>query len=376
MIHVQNLTATYGDGRNRVVAVDGISFDVPKDRFYTLLGPSGCGKTTTLRCIAGLEKAQTGEIRLEDVVVVSDRFSMPVHKRNIGMVFQNYAVWPHLSVYENVAFPLRVARPRRQETAIRSAVQNALSMVGLADFERRMATQLSGGQQQRLALARALVREPSVLLLDEPLSNLDARLRSRMRTEIRQLQRRLRLTTLFVTHDQVEALAMSNIIAVMDGGKIIQEGPPREIYHAPNSDFVAKFIGSTNLISGVVEGSAIDSVALKTEIGTLHYQADRPEATGGTRTIAIRPEDVLIHASEPPPNTRNLFDGEVAYGQFVGDSVEYQLRVADLILHAKGPSRSRLRARDRVAVELPITSCVPIRHDSDVPVKPEDSDGT
>src|SRR6185312_12427087 len=255
MIEVKSLTKIYADGDNAgVKAVDGISFTVEEGRFYTLLGPSGCGKTTTLRCIAGLEKANGGEIVVagKKVYAAGDHTFVPAYRRPIGMVFQSYAIWPHLTVFENVAFPLRVGKQRFSSADIRKKVGSALAQVELGDYEERMATQLSGGQQQRLALARALVREPQVLLLDEPLSNLDAKLRERMRVELRELQRRLRITTVYVTHDQIEALSMSNVIAVMSGGKIVQEGSPREIYLQPKTKFVANFIGSTNQMTGQV----------------------------------------------------------------------------------------------------------------------------
>ncbi len=256
MIEVKSLVKIYEDGDNAgVKAVNDISFNVEEGRFYTLLGPSGCGKTTTLRCIAGLEKANGGEILVAGKKVFSalDGTFVPAYRRPIGMVFQSYAIWPHMTVFENVAFPLRVGKQRfsnADDSERKSAA--ALAQVELGGYEERMATQLSGGQQQRLALARALVREPQVLLLDEPLSNLDAKLRERMRFELRELQRRLRITTLYVTHDQIEALSMSNVIAVMNSGVIVQEGAPRDIYLQPKTKFVANFIGSTNQMTGQV----------------------------------------------------------------------------------------------------------------------------
>src|SRR5690606_19620522 len=217
MIRVSDLVKIYqADGaREAVRAVDEISFTVEEGQFYTLLGPSGCGKTTTLRCIAGLERANGGTIELADTVVVSDRLFVPPYRRDIGMVFQSYAVWPHMSVYDNVAFPLQVGSNRPTRAEVRKRVSDALELVRLARYEKRSATQLSGGQQQRLSLARAIVREPSVLLLDEPLSNLDARLRERMRGELSAIQQRLGVTTIYVTHDQIESLSMSDRIAVM-----------------------------------------------------------------------------------------------------------------------------------------------------------------
>ena len=256
MIEIKSLVKIYEDGDNAgVKAVNDISFNVEEGRFYTLLGPSGCGKTTTLRCIAGLEKANGGEILVAGKKVFSalDGTFVPAYRRPIGMVFQSYAIWPHhdgvrkrrVSAAGRQAAVQQCRRSKRKSTR-RSA------QVELDGYEDRMATQLSGGQQQRLALARALVREPQVLLLDEPLSNLDAKLRERMRFELRELQRRLRITTLYVTHDQIEALSMSNVIAVMNSGVIVQEGAPRDIYLQPKTKFVANFIGSTNQMTGQV----------------------------------------------------------------------------------------------------------------------------
>jgi iron(III) transport system ATP-binding protein len=216
MIKVTNLAKHFSGEKDSIVAaVNDISFDVPEGRFFTLLGPSGCGKTTTLRCIAGLERPDGGIIFIGDRVVSSvlDRIFVQPHGRDIGMVFQSYAIWPHMTVFENVAFPLRVGKTKFTEQQVRNKVRQALATVQLEELENRPAPRLSGGQQQRLALARALVREPKVLLLDEPLSNLDAKLREQMRVELRELQRRLGITTVYVTHDQSEALAMSNLIA-------------------------------------------------------------------------------------------------------------------------------------------------------------------
>src|SRR5438876_8807945 len=244
MLQVTMLRKTFTTERGGVRAVEDVSFTVEEGRFFTLLGPSGCGKTTTLRCVAGLERPEAGTIRLDDAVLSGPGRFMPTYARDIGMVFQSYAIWPHMTVFDNVAFPLRVARTRPTLLEIRQRVSQALATVRLEGLQDRAATKLSGGQQQRLALARALVREPKLLLLDEPLSNLDAKLREQMRMELRQLQRTLRLTTLYVTHDQVEALAMSNVVAVMHQGRIMQTGAPREIYERPANRFVAEFIGS------------------------------------------------------------------------------------------------------------------------------------
>ena len=360
MIRVADLVKIYPNGKVR--AVDGVSFTVNEGEFYTLLGPSGCGKTTSLRCIAGLERPDGGTIELDDVAVVSDKVFVPTHRRDIGMVFQSYAVWPHMTVYDNVAFPLRVGRPIKRDV-FRDRIDKVLSLVGLEQYASRMATQLSGGQQQRLSLARALVREPKVLLLDEPLSNLDAKLRERMRGELSVIQRRLGVTTLFVTHDQIEALSMSDRIAVMDGGRIVQEGDPQEIYHRPANEFVASFIGSTNLFMGeldVTPASAPGHSRIKMEFGVLEVGANPDLEAGAPVIVAIRPEDVVIRRAGvelPPPDHANVYEGGVGIGLFTGTSVEYYLDVGKSLIQARAGSRVQLKRGDPVRVEIPPEAC-------------------
>jgi len=360
MIRVTDLIKIYPNGKVR--EVDGVSFTVNEGEFYTLLGPSGCGKTTSLRCIAGLERPDGGTIELDDVAVVSDKVFVPTHRRDIGMVFQSYAVWPHMTVYDNVAFPLRVGRPIKRDV-FRDRIDKVLSLVGLEQYASRMATQLSGGQQQRLSLARALVREPKVLLLDEPLSNLDAKLRERMRGELSVIQRRLGVTTLFVTHDQIEALSMSDRIAVMDGGRIVQEGDPQEIYHRPANEFVASFIGSTNLFMGeldVTPASAPGHSRIKMEFGVLEVGANPDLEAGAPVIVAIRPEDVVIRRAGvelPPPDHANVYEGGVGIGLFTGTSVEYYLDVGKSLIQARAGSRVQLKRGDPVRVEIPPEAC-------------------
>jgi iron(III) transport system ATP-binding protein len=356
LIRVDSLEKTYAG--TTAPAVDDVSFTVNQGGFYTLLGPSGCGKTTTLRCIAGLERPDRGTIQLGETVVVSDRIFVPTNRRDIGMVFQSYAVWPHMTVFENAAFPLRVAKKKLPKSKLDERVMSALDLVGLTGFEKRMATQLSGGQQQRLSVARALVREPDVLLLDEPLSNLDAKLRERMRSELLLIQRRVGITTLFVTHDQIEALSMSERIAVMDRGKIVQEGTPREIYHDPANAFVAGFIGSTNLFSGVV-GSRDGTTGLTTidtAAGPLLATVDGIDI-GESVMVSIRPEDVIVHRGELHAGdtgfTVNRVPGVVEIGLFVGISVEYHVRIGDEVIQARVSSRIDLQPGDSTKVELP-----------------------
>lgn len=363
-VEVQRLRHSYGGGQRLVTAVDDVSFDVTENEFYTLLGPSGCGKTTTLRCIAGLEKPAAGEIHLGGVTVVSDRRYVPTHQRDIGMVFQDYAVWPHMSVFDNVAFPLRM-RPggrRVRSSERRDRVMRMLDLMNMGEYAQRRATQLSGGQQQRLSLARALVREPQVLLLDEPLSSLDARLRAQMRKELRQIQRRLKVTTIFVTHDQVEALSMSNRIAVMNDGKIVQEGGPRDVYFGPSTDFVATFLGSATLLLGEVraveEHDRYGRLALlDTDIGPLHCEDSRGLAAGDRCQVLIRPESVVLRESRSE-EAMNVFPGVVRLGLFLGDSVDHEIEVGSTVVRAKAPNQVRFHRREKVFVELPPERCV------------------
>ncbi|MCW2876036.1 MAG: iron transporter ATPase [Sphaerisporangium sp.] len=365
-IEVRNLHHRYASAGDHPPAVGDVSFDVEENQFFTLLGPSGCGKTTTLRCIAGLEKPDGGQIKLRDVVVVSPRAFVPTHRRDIGMVFQDYAVWPHMTVFENVAFPLRMQSRRRLRTgAIRDKVMAMLELIGMAQFEKRRATQLSGGQQQRLSLARALVREPEVLLLDEPLSSLDARLRAQMRTELRRIQRRLKVTTVFVTHDQIEALSLSNEIAVMQDGNIVQQGRPRDLYFRPRSEFVGNLVGAANVIAG-----AIDSVGdvnengerrlkIQTEMGILVCDdtSDQVWTTGASCSVLIRPESILMHHSDTA-DRENVFAGRVDLGLFIGESVEHEVAVGPIELKVKVPTSVRFRREDKAYIEIPSANCV------------------
>jgi iron(III) transport system ATP-binding protein len=358
-IRVKDLYHRYGTGSGATTSVDHISFDVEDGEFYTLLGPSGCGKTSTLRCVAGLEDPSGGSIELDGEVVVSGRAVVPANKRDIGLVFQDYAVWPHMTVFENVAYPLRVSR-KVSRSEIRSRVEEALNLVGLEQFIKRRATQLSGGQQQRLSLARALVRKPKVLLLDEPLSNLDAKLREQMRTELRSIQRRLKIATLFVTHDQVEALSMSNRIAVMRDGTIVQEGTPREIYLKPNCEFVARFVGTATFIHGTVTAySAREQEAtLTTSMGPLRARTLEEVRVGDNAEVVVRPEAVLLNDATV---ATNRFEGEIALAHFVGDAVDYRVRVGDETIRVKGSGRTNLRRRTKVHVTLPVDECTVLR---------------
>jgi iron(III) transport system ATP-binding protein len=363
MIEVERLAKVFADRGETNVAVNGISFSVADGEFFTLLGPSGCGKTTTLRCIAGLERPSSGLVRLNGQLVYDNRELVPTHRRDIGMVFQSYAIWPHLSVFANAAFPLRVQRHRSSRSDIERQVNEALALVGLKDLGHRSATNLSGGQQQRLALARAIVRKPKVLLLDEPLSNLDARLREHMREEIRTLQQRLDLTTILVTHDQVEALSMSSRIAVMRDGEIAQVGTPEEVYRRPTSMFVCNFVGGTNLVRGVVSavsGSADGAtVIVEGPFGSLEGVLGGADVKVGERAIAaIRHEHVWI---EPGVDTRasaqrgaNQVAGTIEAYMFEGPSLDISVRVGSSVVRVRTTSLA-----DGLSVGTPVALTLP-----------------
>ena len=356
MIQVDNLTKAFAVRDGEKLAVDGVSFEVANGEFFTLLGPSGCGKTTTLRCIAGLERPSSGVIRIGGQTVYRDRVLVPTYERELGMVFQSYAVWPHMSVFDNVAFPLTVAKDRPSRSQIKHEVERTLELVGLEGLGRRSATQLSGGQQQRLSLARALVRSPRVLLLDEPLSNLDAKLRERMRTELRVIQQRVGITTLFVTHDQVEALSMSDRVAVMRDGRIEQLGPPRDVYHHPSSAFVAHFIGGTNLLPGSVKSSdGQGRVEIDTDIGTLQGFGSSQLSAGERAVAAVRLEDVALRSWESgdASTDANTLRGRIGIGLFNGSSVDYHVDTEGVEIHARLNSRTSFERGSEVAVVLP-----------------------
>jgi putative spermidine/putrescine transport system ATP-binding protein len=305
-IALEGVTKRFAGG---VTAVDAVSLDIAAGEFFSLLGPSGCGKTTTLRMIAGFEVPDTGRIRLGQ----RDITKVPVHRRDMGMVFQSYALLPHRTVAENVAFGLRMRKVPREE--IETRVRAALEQVKLTGYEERRPAQLSGGQQQRVALARAVVIRPAVLLCDEPLGALDRKLRQAMQVELKELQRALGVTLVFVTHDQEEALAMSDRIAVMNGGRLEQVGAPASIYNQPRTRFVAEFIGDINLI----EGTVLDGrFTLPSGI-----VVPAPATESGPATLAVRPERVTLS----PPGAASL-EGVIADASFLGDQVIY---VVDLV---------------------------------------------
>jgi iron(III) transport system ATP-binding protein len=346
MLTIRNLTKTFGATRSekhkRVFAVDDLNFDVREGELFTLLGPSGCGKTTTLRCIAGLEMPDCGEIAVDGRVLFSSekKVRVPANERGLGMVFQSYAIWPHMNVYRNVAFPLTVMpRKHRPATrALRERVERALAVVRLDHLADRQATDLSGGQQQRLALARALVLEPPLLLLDEPLSNLDAKLREEMRFELKRLQRELGITGIYVTHDQVEALAMSNRVAVMRDGHIEQIDSPRAVYEQPQSRFVADFIGTSNFIDGTVESRDGEVYLVTTDAGRLRVVSDKQYDVGSSVIVAARPEHIELKTSLNGVGP-NVWRGRVEARAFLGEVVDHVVSVGGRELRARCNSK-------------------------------------
>jgi iron(III) transport system ATP-binding protein len=364
MLKVEDLRLTYRTDQGQVEAVRGISFSVERGRFYTLLGPSGCGKTSTLRCIAGLETPVSGRIDIGDTVVYSSasRTVVPPHRRDIGMVFQSYAIWPHMTVFDNVAFPLVHGVRKPAKSAVRDKVMRALSLVQLDELASRPAPQLSGGQQQRVALARAIANEPTVLLLDEPLSNLDAKLREDMRQEIKSLVRRLGTTTLYVTHDQLEALSMSDTVALVREGQIVQAGAPREVYLNPADAFAANFLGRTNLLSGEVVGDHVESAW-----GSLRC-ADIP-AGAGQVTLGFRPESVVL--SDAPLPGDNILRGTINAANFAGDTVEYHVDLGGHTIRAKGHPFTIYAEGSAVFARVPAERCYVLGSPSRAAAEPE-----
>jgi len=362
MIGIRNLSMTYRSAHGTHQAVKGVSLTIEQGQFYTLLGPSGCGKTTILRCVAGLERPDDGEIMIggETVFSAARGIWVPPHNRNIGMVFQSYAIWPHMTVFENVAFPLRHKRPKPGRAEIKERVLKALALVHLSGLEDRPAPYLSGGQQQRLALARALVSEPRVLLLDEPLSNLDAKLREEMRFEIRQVVERLGVTTLFVTHEQIEALTMSDVIAVMNDGRLVQEGPPAAIYSRPSGAFVADFIGRSNFLEGLVDSVGGPVATVTTPIGTIQCRLDAETRAGEKVTLAIRPENVALLAATGA-NTANEFAGTVEAVVYVGNLLDCVVTVGGARVRLQLQPSASIARGEEVRLAFPVEHCLALR---------------
>ena len=341
-VRLEGISKSYG---NQQVVRD-VSLRIRQGEFFTFLGPSGCGKTTLLRMIAGFVEPDEGSIYLDDQRVNQ----VPPWRRDVGMVFQNYALWPHMTVLENVAFGLRERKVPRSE--VKSRVAKALEQVDLKGTEGRRPSQLSGGQQQRVALARTLIIQPRVLLLDEPLSNLDARLRVEMRLELLKLQREIGLTTIYVTHDQEEALAMSNRIAVIHQGQVIQEGVPREIYEQPANDFIAGFVGQSNLINGKILNITKDQIVVeladRSRLDT-YRPANFDAVQAGDRVLlSLRPEAIELSAKDFRLHGWNGIEGKILAAAYQGASIEYQIAALGGALKARmtNPKGTRQFQRD------------------------------
>jgi ABC-type Fe3+/spermidine/putrescine transport system ATPase subunit len=347
-LSVENLFVKYG----AVTAVRDISFMVEDGEFVSLLGPSGCGKSTTLRCIAGLEASTAGKIRIGGEIVAADGLEVPPEKRGINMVFQSYAVWPHMSVFENVAYGLRT---RREDAGqIKTKVGEALQTVGLEGYADRFGTELSGGQQQRVALARAIVTSPRLLLFDEPLSNLDAGLRERMRFELVELQRRLGKTSLYVTHDQSEAMLMSDRIILMKDGQLMQSGTPRDLYDRPASRFAAEFIGNANILEGEIAGSGGGESALARLAGGVliegRFSWPSQVRSSGPVLVCVRAESIVrVPQGEAG---KNHFDSQILSVNFLGAVVNCLMQVGEVQLRADLPARNPPAAGETIRIRI------------------------
>ncbi len=344
-LRLVNIVKKYG----KLAAVDDLSLEVKEGELLTLLGPSGCGKTTVLRSISGFVAVDSGDVfignrRVTDVLP---------EKRGIGLVFQNYALWPHMTVFQNLAFGLELKKMPKDK--IKAKVEESLAMVKLEGHEDRYPRQLSGGQQQRVALARALVLEPDILLLDEPLSNLDALLREQMRFEIAQIHKQYGITTVYVTHDQTEAMVISDRIAVLDKGRMMQLGKPVDIYSRPANKFVAGFMGTTNFIHGKVADFYGDYMVVATESGLSLYGKGSGLERGQEADVAIRPENIdFMPASKTSSGKKslNIFDAKVVRASYVGELIDYQLEIKDSLIRAKGDVRRRLAEGETIKIYL------------------------
>ena len=354
-LHLERIVKKYGN----VKAVDDLSLKVQDRELLTLLGPSGCGKTTILRCVSGFVKPDSGDIYLGDRKITE----IPPKKRGIGLVFQNYALWPHMTVFQNLAFGLKIKKLSKNE--IRQKVEHALALVQLEGFGDRYPRQLSGGQQQRVALSRALVLEPDILLLDEPLSNLDALLREQMRFEIAHIHKQAGITTIYVTHDQTEAMVISDRIAVLEKGRIMQLGTPLEIYSKPANKFVAGFMGTTNFIHGKVISFDKDYAEVTTDDGVTLTGRVRELKKGDEVDVAIRPESIKFLSPAEAKTTShepNLYEAEVVRASYIGELIDYQLKIKKHLIRARGEVRTPYAVGERIVIRLDPDQLAVLRH--------------
>ncbi len=363
-IEIQGMSKNFGAFQ----ALKGIDMAIEEKEFVTLLGPSGCGKTTTLRLIAGFLTPDSGSITVGGEVLSTPAGSVPPERRHMGMVFQNYAVWPHMSVLQNVAFGLRYTGfdgPGRK-----ARLDQVLAAVGLEGLEDRHPGQLSGGQQQRVALARSLVVEPSILLLDEPLSNLDAKLRERMRSELKDLQRRTGITFIYVTHDQAEAMALSDRIAVFNRGTVQQVGSPRDVYERPANLFVADFMGLVNRVPGIVAGREGERAIVSVGEHRLTVMA-QPDGAPRQGIVAIRPE-AFAFAGEAATGDNRL-SGTVVEATFLGNIIDYQVDIGAAVVRVQGDRRGLREVGSKVLLTVPVAECVLMQDaaDASLPGEPD-----
>jgi iron(III) transport system ATP-binding protein len=356
-IRIRGLNKNYYSEGKTITALADVDLVIPANQIFTLLGPSGCGKTTLLRCIVGLEMPDSGEILIGGELVYSSEkeIYVPPEKRGLGMVFQTYAIWPHMNVFDNVAYPLQTRKIPPGD--IRRMVEKTLHFVQLDGFEKRPATKLSGGQQQRVALARALVAEPKVILFDEPLSNLDAKLREETRKELRSFLTELAITAIYVTHDRIEALSLSDTIAVMKNGRIIEMGTPREIYFASDRRFVADFIGRANFIEGRIAGMEDIFTRIDSAIGPIACEQKKDGVPQGTAvTVCVRPEFIKVFP-ENHPTGRNIFKGKIESLVFVGDAYEGEIRIGGTLIFFRIEPTTAVREGDDITLQFDPRHC-------------------
>jgi len=360
MLKIDNLKKSFLLDKGQVRAVQNVSIDIAEGQFFTLLGPSGSGKSTTLRCIAGLEQPEAGEIHIGGECVYSGQrqILVPPEERPIGMVFQSYAIWPHMDVFHNVAFPLlygsKGKKPSKAE--VEKGVNEALEQVQMGGYANRPATQLSGGQQQRVALARALVRKPKLLLLDEPLSNLDAKLREEMRVELKEVARAVGITTFFVTHDQTEALALSDSLGVIIAGELVEMGTPYQMYVRPKNKLVAEFLGTANALQGRVTQTGAKG-AVETELGSIAVDLSTSDVSSNDAVfVVIRPE-ALICSHERGQSVDNCFEGTIKRALFLGSFVDGEVLIKGKTFRALLSPHEVFQSGERIYVNIPPDHC-------------------